>query len=208
MKVLKSVAFALALCLFVAVPAKAQFHFGIQGGIVANDLKFNEHVFDASNRIGFTGGITTQFDLPVIAFQASLMYVQRTSEVKTSDASSAQIDNAVYDKDYLTLPIHLKANIGLPGLSGLLRLFVFTGPSFSFLLSNKEYQLSDGSTIKSNKGDIDWDFGVGADIVKHLQLTVGYGIGVTKAAHFFKVGESYQRDVRQNSWTITLGYLF
>lgn len=202
MKSIKTLLIIAIATISITFPAKAQFHFGIQAGIMANDLKFSDGLLDSSNRIGFTGGITGQVDIAAFAIQASLMYAHRTSDVGPTKGDTTK---SPFAKDYLTLPIHFKLNMGLPGLKNILRPFIFTGPSFSYLLSSRD---DNGYPISFKKGDIDWDFGFGADIVKHIQLTVGYGLGVTKAAQWIGTGDSFDTNVRQNSWTITLGYLF
>lgn len=193
MKKIQILLFSVIASLLISLPANAQLKWGIHAGIVANDLKFNSKLWDSSNRIGFVGGITAQLDLPAnFAVQASLDYVHKVSSI-TSDNGGKN----TFKADYLSLPIHLKYNIGIPALSGVLRPFIFTGPSFSYLISKRK-NLSYGL----NKGDIEWDFGFGADIVKHIQLSVSYGIGC------YKMATIQGHNVKTNSWTITLGYLF
>lgn len=183
---------AVAVCC-LSTPAAAQFKWGVQAGIVANELKFNSSMFDSSNRVGFTGGLTAQFNLPFgLGFQGSVMYVHKTSDVTVKD-DKLQETKEVFNADYLTVPIHFKYNIGLPVVGKFLRPFVFTGPSFS-------YRLSKNSGV--SKGDIEWDFGIGADIINRIQLNVGYGIGC------YKMYAGFNQKVRTNSWTVTLGYLF
>lgn len=194
MKKLKSLLLAIAAMLILSMPAAAQVKWGLQAGIVATELKFDKSVFDASNRVGFTGGLTLQVDLPLsFGIQGSLMYVHRTSSYDDTNSNSSN----TFKADYLTLPIHLKWNVGITGLSQFFRPFIYTGPSFSYLLSKGDIL---GENIK--KGDVEWDFGFGAEIVRHLQLSIGYGVGCNK---IFKTDET---GIRTNSWTITLGYLF
>ena len=189
MKRITKLILAIFALTFITVPASAQFRWGIHAGIVANDLKFNSKVFDASNRVGFTGGLTAQFDLPLgFAVQGSVDYVHRTSSV---DGEGSDKDGK-WNVDYLAVPIHLKYNIGIPAIKDLFRPFLFTGPSFSYRISK---------ATRVSKGDIEWDLGFGADIVKHIQLSVGYGIGCYSIM-------DWGGKVRTNSWTITLGYLF
>lgn len=194
MKKFKMIFIALFATLFLAQSASAQFKWGLQAGIVANDLKFSNKMFDASNRVGFTGGVTAQFDFIFgLAVQGSLNYVHRVSQY----TDQSDNETSTFKADYLTLPIHLKYNFSIPAVSGLFRPFLYTGPSFSYLVSkrkNLNYGLS--------KGDIEWDLGLGFDIVKHIQINVGYGFGL------YKIIDFGGGKVRTNTWTITLGYLF
>lgn len=190
MKKLKISLLALFAAFFIAVPAQAQFKWGLQAGIVANDLKFSNKMFDSSNRVGFTGGVTAQFDFIFgLAVQGSLNYVHRVSATNTGMGT--------FKADYLTLPIHLKYNVSIPALSNLFRPFAYTGPSFSYLISKRS-----GLNYGLNKGDIQWDLGIGFDVINHIQISAGYGFGIYKMIDF---GGS---KVRNNTWTITLGYLF
>lgn len=195
MKKFKSIILVILAVACLSTPASAQFKWGIQAGIVANDLHFNSDLFDSSNRVGFTGGLTAQYNFIMgLGLQASLMYVHRTSEA----IDKSQNETGIIKGDYLTLPIHVKYNFNLPAINNLFRPFIFTGPSFSYLLSKKQNVFGDAT----RKGDVAWDLGIGADIINHIQLSVGYGFGCTAIA------KEYNNKVRQNSWTITLGYLF
>lgn len=194
MKKIKAIILAAIAVCCVSLPASAQFKWGIQAGIVANELKFDQSVFDSSNRVGFTGGLTAQYNLIFgLGFQGSVMYVHKTSNV-TERIPNVPEEKGVFNADYITVPIHIKYNFGLPVVGKFLRPFIFTGPSFSYRLSK---------TQGVSKGDVEWDFGIGADIINHIQLNVGYGIGCYK-----KLWPAFNEKVRTNSWTITLGYMF
>lgn len=73
---------AAAMIAAFALPASAQFHFGVKLGTEVTSLKFNKDVFDSSNRAGFTGGVMAEVMIPMtnVGFDASVMYVHRTSE--------------------------------------------------------------------------------------------------------------------------------
>lgn len=194
MKKIKISLIAFVAALVLAVPAQAQFQWGLQAGIVANDLKFSNKLFDASNRVGFTGGVTAQFDFIFgLAVQGSLNYVHRVTQVQAQGSNTT----GTFKADYLTLPIHLKYNFSIPAVSGLFRPFLFTGPSFSYLVSKRK-----GLSYGVSKGDIEWDLGLGFDVIKHIQISAGYGFGL------YKIMDFGGGKVRTNTWTITLGYLF
>lgn len=194
MKRLKILIIAVVALCCVSIPASAQFKWGIQAGIVTNDLKFSEKLFDSSNRVGFTGGLTAQFNLIFgLGFQGSVMYVHKESKIET-DLVGMSYPGEV-KMDYLTVPIHIKYNINLPAINKIFRPYLFTGPSFS-------YRLSKPKNFSVSKGDIEWDLGLGIELINHLQISAGYGFGCYKIADF------QGNEVRTNSWTVTLGYLF
>lgn len=189
--------------MIAAFPASAQFRWGVRAGIVANKFSFSEKTFDSSNRVGFTGGVMAEFKLPVIGigFDASLMYVHRTISVEEPTVSA----KGRYTGDYLTLPIHVKYNLGLPVVGNFFSPYVFTGPSFSYLVSKDTTKFG----INSRKGDIAWDFGLGFEIVKHLQISAAYELGCSRAAGLVYSGANgYKKNVRNNGWMVTAGYVF
>lgn len=200
--------------MIAAIPASAQFRWGVKAGIVANKFSFSEKTFDSSNRVGFTGGVMAEFKLPVIGigFDASLMYVHRTISVAepmgaelTLDSTKKADNKGRYTGDYLTLPIHVKYNLGLPVVGNFFSPYVFTGPSFSYLVSKDRTKFG----INSRKGDIAWDFGLGFEIVKHLQISAAYELGCSRAAGLVYSGANgYKRNVRNNGWMVTAGYVF
>ena len=196
MKKIKALIVAVIALCAVSVPAQAQFKWGIKAGVVANSLKFNKELWDDSNRVGFTGGLTADIGLPFgFGFDASLMYIHRSSEVTYE--GQGNIQTGKFSGDYLALPLHLQWGPSLPAVSSLFRVYIFTGPSFSYLLSSNNF-----FNYGLKKGDVEWDFGVGFRIINHLQISAGYGLGLNKV---WKWGDN---DTRTNSWTVTLGYLF
>lgn len=193
MKKIKLLIVAIIAFCCVSMPASAQFKFGVQAGIVTNGLKFSEDMFDASNRVGFTGGLTAQFNLLFgLGFQGSVMYVHKESNVTSTDGTSTP---GIVKMDYLAIPVHVKYNLDLPIVNRIVRPFIFTGPSFSYRLSKPE-------NFSINKGNVEWDLGVGVDLINHIQVSAGYGFGC------YKIAEYIGNKVKTNGWTVTLGYLF
>ena len=129
MKQLRTLLVTAVIIATSVISASAQFKWGIQAGIAASKLHFSEKTFNASNRVGFVGGPTAEFKIPVIgiSFQGSLLYVHRTSAFSSEDNSSKH----TLKRDYLTVPIHFKWGLGLPIVGRVVSPFIFTGPSFS-----------------------------------------------------------------------------
>ena len=72
------------VAMIIALPASAQFRFGIKAGVALNSLHFSSDYLEnlnSDNRAGFTGGLMAEFTLPVIGLglDASLMYVHRSA---------------------------------------------------------------------------------------------------------------------------------
>lgn len=192
MKLFKRLIVAIVAIIAVAAPASAQFRWGIKAGVAVNDLHFNTSTFKADNRAGFTGGLMTEFTVPLvgIGMDASVLYAQRsfdTAEAKTQHRS------------YIDIPVNLKWKMGLPGIGKIITPYLTTGPDFSFLLSKRNME----NAWRNRTFDCAWTVGAGLQLVNHLQIGATYGWGLTKSAS--------QKDAlysRNRCWTITAAYLF
>ena len=99
-----------------ALPAQAQFKFGLKGGLNITDMSFSSDVVDASNRTGFFIGPTVKFTLPIVGLgiDASALYDQREAKVKGADKKLKQ--------QAINIPINLRYDIGLGSLAACGRL--------------------------------------------------------------------------------------
>lgn len=190
------------------------FRFGPRVGTQVNNMRLNSDVFNADNRAGFTGGLTAEVQIPVIGlcFDASLMYVHRVNDntIKNNEAVSGDqsqlLENDNYKKrDYIEIPINVKYKFGLPVVGSFVTPYVFTGPSFAFLTSSKAIN----EAYKNKSFDVTWNFGVGLQVVNHLQIGASYGIGMTKTLEkISSISAGPNVTGRNNYWTITAAWLF
>ena len=188
---------SLIMVLAVIMPAMAQFSIGPRVGVALNTLELNDKSFGSDNRAGFTGGIQAELMLPVVnfGFDASVMYVRRTSELKVDGLEKIE-------RDYIEIPLNLKYKFGLPVVGSLVSPFIFTGPSFAFKVSGKDFE----GFIKEKKCDVAWNFGFGLQLISHLQVSANYGIGISKVADFKM--QAVDVEAKHNGWTITAAWLF
>lgn len=177
-----------------ALPASAQFRIGPKIGMNINKLNIKDPNFSAENRAGFNAGIMTEFTVPVIGIgmDLSVMYVRRNDRFAIGGNSENM------HRDYIDIPLNLKYKLNIPVINNLARPFITTGPSFAFL-TNK---IKDNVSVK--KSDVSWNFGLGVEFVKHLQIVASYGLGLNKI-----VGTSSNAiDGKNKYWTVTAAYLF
>lgn len=215
MKNLKRIFVAIALILAIGTSANAQIKFGVKAGVALNDLKFSTELdklaenLDASNRAGFTGGVMLEVMLPVfnLGVDASVMYVHRSSELNFGNNITETLDQfskIETSRDYIEVPINLKWKIGLPIVGNFVSPYIFTGPSFGILVSDVK---NIEERVENNQFNVDWNFGIGVEIIKHVQIGASYGLGLTKAIKF--VDKSFEgANIKNNYWTITAAYLF
>lgn len=204
---------ALAAIVAISGVAMAQFAIGPRVGINVNSMRFDNSLFDSENRAGFTGGIQAEFTIPIInlGFDASVMYVHRVNSATQNmmlGGTTPSDELSTYDsfkkRDYIEIPINLKYKIGLPVIGKVFTPYVFTGPSFAFLASKKAI-----SEAYNNKTvDIAWNFGIGVQLIQHLQIGASYGLGLTNTIETVSGWSGEKIDGKNKYWTVTAAWLF
>lgn len=196
---------ALALALAVVMPAMAQFKIGPRVGINVNSLHFNSELFNEENRAGFTGGLQVEFTVPLvgIGMDASVMYVKRNAEYMSTLDKNDGVKKT--HSDYIEIPLNFKYKLSIPAIGSIIKPYVFTGPSFAFLTSKKDVN----AFFKKKSCDVAWNFGLGVELISHLQIGASYGLGMTKALQTVGVhGDAANIDGKNRYWTVTAAWLF
>ena len=192
---------AVAVVLMSATASAGGFRWGIKAGVALNSLHFDEEILNdvknTDNQAGFTGGLMCEFTVPVIGLgvDASVMYMHRADKYENEDLN----------RDYIEIPINLKYKISLPVVNNVVTPYLFTGPSFAFLTGKTEIN----EALKSKRCDVAWNFGVGVELFKHLQVGASYGLGITKAVEL--VSDDIKAagiEGKNKYWTVTAAYLF
>lgn len=192
-----------ALLLAFFVPSYAQLKIGPRVGVAVNSLHFDEKLLGKDNRAGFTAGLQLEFTVPLIGIGGDLsaMYVHRSADWMEENTST--LNTSV--SQYIDIPLNLKYKLTLPAISRIICPYVFTGPAFSFLVSK---ELVDD--FKKSKFDVAWNFGFGVELIRHLQVSASYGLGLTKALEYvnLKNGNTADIDGKNRYWTVTAAWLF
>lgn len=208
MKNIWKAALVALICCLACGQANAQFRWGIKAGVNINSLhpsNFKAN-FDKDNGCGFTGGLMTEFTVPVIGlcFDASLMYtrMQASGTLLEPDPEALAPEREAVNpaKNFLEIPINIKYKFPVP----IVQPYLFTGPSFAFKLGG-----SDG-VFKSKAFQCAWNIGIGAEIFSHLQIGASYGFGINNIMKDLHIVDnpSDQIKLKNNYWTITAAYLF
>mgnify|MGYP002724853669 FL=1 len=236
MKKVLSIVFLVAAMLFAA-NANAQIKFGLKGGLNVTNMTFTKDIFDASNKTGFFIGPMVKVSLPLgFSVDAAALYDQKSADVKydytevmyvdkTTDGSfllSPSVD-VVYQKSSgvakvkqqsINVPVNLRYAVGLGSMANM---FFFAGPQWGFNIGHKNYDTSfsngqEGHNFFSFKNsNFSINVGLGATLLKHLQVSANYNIACGKTADisYGKVLESIAKArSRSNCWQIALGYWF
>lgn len=198
------IAIFIAVCA-CAITANAQFRWGAKAGVNVNSLHFSKGVIDdvtsSDNRTGFTGGLMTEFTVPFFGWciDASLMYTHRVNNMRSQTP-----DVRTYNNDYLEIPINIKKKFDFPVIGNFVLPYVYTGPSFGFLVSSKAVS----QAWRNKSVDIAWNLGFGVELLSHLQVSASYGWGINKVAEFTGANNHPVDIGRNNCWTVTAAYLF
>lgn len=198
---------------FIAAGQSAQagspLRFGVKGGLTVNSLKFNNDLVGSENRCGWTAGVMTKFNVPLIGigFDASLMYTHRSfgnTDITTNDATNV-VEGKNLTANYIEIPINFRWDINLPAVGKIITPFITTGPDFSFLTSKKKVD----NIWKEQSFDLAWNFGFGVLLVDHLQLHASYGLGLKNSASGDEslFGNNVLHG-KNRFWTVTAAYIF
>lgn len=219
MKSIKRLVAVLVASVAIAAPASAQFSWGIKAGAKINEIPETIGAFEFDDCAGFTGGIMGEFMLPIVGLgvDASVMYIYEPieGEIETSDKKETFFSGANH---YLEIPINLKYKLVLPAVEKIIAPYVFTGPSFSFMLG-KDAPESFDTYFTQNPIEMAWNLGIGVELFDCVQVGASYGWGLNKYIKDANeitdgavVEDSYSKYIsngnRKNCWTITAAYIF
>ncbi len=191
---------ALTFCL----SANAGIRFGVKAGLNINKLHFDNELFDADNRAGFTGGVMAEIMIPIvgIGFDASLMYTRMNSReyVYTDQPEDVELNAG---KDFIEIPINVKYKLSLPAVESLIKPYIYTGPTFAFKLNENTLDY-----WKTKTCQVAWNIGLGVELIRHLQVQASYGFGINDIAKKMGVNSDPNMKLKNNYWTVTAAWLF
>lgn len=212
MKYFRSLSIMVIALLATTFVTNAQIRFGVKAGLNVNHLSLKNvsENFDTNNGCGFTGGVMTEIGIPLggLAVDASFMYTHMTGKttIVTNNDDGTPVEESVHQsKNFLEIPVNLKYKFGLPVVNYMFSPYLLTGPTFAFKMGGH------GNTLLNTKDvQYSWNFGLGFEIVKHLQIQAAYSLGINNILKTTGIATSTSNDIKlkNNYWTITAAYLF
>ncbi len=206
---------ALVAAFMTAIPAQAQFQFGVKAGLNVTNAKFDKSIADADNRSGFFIGPMAEFSLPVfpLAIDAAILYNNTSIKAKGTvhvDGGYAQEYSDKKTLHYIDIPINLRYTIiGLPTVASF---YVLAGPQFSYNIGSGK--LFDNN-YSLNSSDFSVNVGAGAKILGHVHVAYNYNIALGNTAEVKNDGalktawgELIGKDIKTNTHKISVAYLF
>ena len=201
----KSYIIALVAFLFISVPAKSQIEFGVKGGLNISNFSFDKKVFDKSNQTGFFIGATVKFSLPVVGFDISALYDQRSADLSVYMTTPETLAKETIKQQQIVIPVNARFSFGLGETASI---FFFAGPQFGFNLGDKSKKLFDEvAEWKLKTANFSINAGLGAMLLGHLQVSANYNIACGKTGEI-ELMEGIKDKANANVWQISLAYYF
>jgi len=174
--------------------------YGLKAGVDVSDHKINSNIFNVKNRVGFQFGGVLQVNVPLTGFgvETGLQYGNKSYKI-SNDNGQGDISNL----NYLTIPVMLRKNFSILGLTGI---YVKAGVYGNIKLGGGELKLADGSKYDQKGFQTGLDTGLGVNVLNHLEVGMQYR---------YKFTDTYDQDavkdfrkVDRQTWTVSLAYLF
>lgn len=189
-------ALLIAVCIGMAMPAQAQIHFGVKGGLNLSKASLSDVSgnFKKDNFTGFFIGPMAEFNIPIVGLgvDASLLFAQRGIKVTPEGADAYTIK-----QNGLDIPVNLKYNIGLGSLLGI---YIAAGPDFYFDFEKK-------SGIDKKKAEVGINVGAGVKLLNHLQVGANYNIPLGDTAKWEEKGIE-KGSYKTKTWQVSVAYIF
>ena len=198
--------FIVVFFLIGGMSVQAQFKFGIKAGVNLSSISLNgldERLLDnikTENLTGFQVGPMVEGMFTMIGFDLSVLYSQHGFKLPINiDGTNVSLTEE-YKMNTLQIPVNLKFK--MPLVPKLLKAYGAVGPYVNLNLDKK---LKDQIETKGFGAGL--NFGLGAELLSHLQVGVNYQLGLTDDYNSFKfvVGDLKGKP---RMWSITATYLF
>lgn len=203
----------LAVSLFFANPVQAQIKLGVKGGLNVSNLKLDDDMWTADNKVGFFIGPMVKVTVPVtgLSFDVAALYDQKEAKVKVADdVVGGTYNSTTVTQKFIDIPVNVRYGFGL---SSLANIFLFAGPQWGINVGNKNFKWNKSSSYSLKKANFSVNVGAGVTLLSHLQASVNYNIECNKSGKMDtgsldSNGKPLVIKGRNNTWQISLGYWF
>lgn len=210
--------FVMVAALFAAVPAQAQFSWGVKGGVnlVNNDFSAlkgmanKDQIMNSDNYTGFFIGPKAELRVPILGFgiEAAALYSQKGMSIG---------DNETFKQNSFQIPLNIKYSFGLGNIANV---FIAAGPEFGFnvgetskIFNNVKFDQVTNTTAGDiqayvlEKSTLSINVGLGATLLSHLQVAVNYNMpwGKTGEFQYIDASEIENAEDLKNGENISLG---
>lgn len=203
----------LALTLFTAIPAAAQFNWGIKAGV--NLAQKPSDIDDVKGKTGWFVGPMAKVTIPVVGLgvEANLLYSQTSTEVQGETIKRQTID----------LPVYLRYEFSLPVVNKFLEPFLAVGPQWSWNIGDKRFSVTEAlmngavggtNSLKEytlRSSNLSLNLGLGAVLLDHVQVHANYNIALGSTSDYgdpMNAAWNLATKSKTNTWQISVAYIF
>ena len=200
----KYVVFAVIVALFMALPAQAQFNWGLKAGVSLSNISSDvDYYKNTDSYTGFNAGLIMEYiGARGVGMDMSLLYSQ----------TGFKLDSETVVDGKLLIPVNLKYKLSLFENFGI---YGTAGPYIGFRLWRDDGKFDRGvivETIKSQSLNAGLNFGAGFELLKGLQIVINYQLGLTDDYKLDKVaGITYNdafNSAKTKVWSVTAALFF
>ena len=209
----KTFGILLALALFTALPAAAQFDWGIKAGV--NIAEKPSNLGDLKSAVkgdaGWYVGPMAKVSLPVVGLgvEANLLYSQTCTEIGGEKIKRQCID----------LPVYLRYEISIPAVNQFVEPFIAVGPQWSWNIGDRNF-LIDAVGVAAGeyapeytlrKSNLSLNLGLGVVLLDHLQIHGNYNLALGSTSDYSTATDAvvnFATKSKTNTWQVSVAYLF
>jgi hypothetical protein len=210
----KSLFFLIVLFLTGVITTQAQLKFGLKAGVNLSNVSLDGNWvknLEVENLMGFQVGPMVELTVPVIGIGLDAAVLYSNEGFKLNEATIQDLGATVQAKNYkannLLIPVNLKYKLIFLNVAGV---YATAGPYVKFGLNSS---LKDQYESKSFGAGL--NFGLGVELLNHLQVGVNYQLGLTEDYSSLKVpgltdipGFTGEIKAQPRVWSVTAAYLF
>lgn len=209
-KTISIIVAAFAMMIF-ALPASAKVNFGVRGGLLMDNLKYDFTNFSGyknafNDKLGWQVGVMVEVPVLFLDIDAAVMYTHHKMEL-------AYDEGGYLKHSMISIPINLKYKLNILGVGKIIKPMVFTGPEFGFRISDEKFSFKNITNGQFKSFNTAWNFGFGVELFKHLQITAAYSLGLNKSLSYL-IKDPDTTDIKQSvegtnrHWTVSAAVIF
>lgn len=198
----KSILFIIGVLLISSFTAQAQLKYGIKAGVNLSKVSISQGKgnFNTENYTGFQVGPMVEFTVPIIGvgLDAAVMYSQQGIKLNGNEKKLST----------LFVPVNFKYKISFLDVVGA---YAAVGPYASFNLGDDKFTFSNiEKEVKAKSFSAGLNFGIGVELISHIQVGVNYQLGLTEDFKSTSLGGVTEQlfKGKQRGWTVSAAYLF
>ena len=190
----------------MAVSASAEFRWGPSASAYFGKYYWRQPLIESESQPAFMAGIMGELMIPGIGFGIDLgvNYAMHSAKFNLGAHeiwSAGGYGNVPFKLHSVEVPVHVRFKwTRMQGVEDYIAPFAYVGPVFQFHVAQ-----SDGPAIEHPVGSVGLQFGIGAEIIKSIQISGSYIFNPTYEIRTVKLDNL---SARNSGWTVNLTYLF